>query len=57
VIIQVIFFYLSSEEYITSYASYDWYSPENVNTYKVLNFSYVHILEVIILAVCAYSHR
>jgi hypothetical protein len=43
--------------YLTNYAAYDWYEEGNVRDYSFLNFTIVHIFEVVVLSVCIYVHR
>ena len=50
-------FLVSSGNYVTSYAAFDWYDSSQQLYYKIINFSYIHILEIIILSICAYTHR
>jgi hypothetical protein len=53
----VIISFFAADLFVTSYASFDWYYPAYKKWYLVFNFTYIHILEVILLGICAYVHR
>lgn len=56
VLLLLLFFNLSGN-YVTSYGALDWYDSAQQSDYKIFNFTYIHILETVILAICAYKHR
>lgn len=46
-----------SNFYITDNVAYDWFDKQGSNLYKVINFTYIRILENFILLFGAYIHR
>lgn len=49
--------YFLADYYVTDVFAFDWYEEDATETYKVLNFTYIRIIENIILLACCYLHR
>jgi hypothetical protein len=49
--------FLFAEVYITDIESFDWFDPTYSFFYKTGNFTYIRIMENIILILCSYIHR
>ena len=49
--------YFLSDYYVTDIFAFDWYNSKAMAAYKMLNFTYIRIVENIILLVCCYLNR
>lgn len=49
--------YVLSGIYITDNFSYDWYVPGHSDYYKIINFTYMRVLENFVLLACSWLHR
>ena len=56
-VLLVVFFFFTSDCYITNFDVFDWYTETANGSYAIFNLTYLHIIEIIILSVCSYGHR
>ena len=49
--------YFSSDYYITGNLAYDWFAPNAVKMYWMINFTNARVIENILLVLCSYVHR
>lgn len=49
--------YTLADYYVTDVFAFDWYIEGAQTAYKVVNFTYIRIVENIILLTCCYLHR
>lgn len=49
--------YFLADYYVTDVFAFDWYREKAQTAYKAVNFTYIRIIENIIMMACCYIHR